>query len=242
MSAIGTALKNLPHFTIRESSKAKRVILKVSDRHGLEVVIPQGFNRKQVPEIIRDKREWIEQALRKIKHPGIVSAQPQKLPDTIHFKAVNLHYQVEYVPVAIPFLELIHLNPSSLRISGKISDLQGCRELLKRWLQHQGRVHLIPWLEQVSSKVGLPYQKVQIRGQKSRWGSCSSRETISLNHNLLFLRPELVQCLIIHELCHTVHLNHSAKFYQLFGQFVPDYQKLRVEMKQARDLVPWWAF
>ena len=42
-------------------------------------------------------------------------------------------------------------------------------------------------------------------------------------------------------LCHTIHLNHSAKFYQLHGQFVPDYQKLRVEMKQALDLVPWWA-
>jgi hypothetical protein len=239
LSAVGTVLKNLPHFTIRESSKAKRVILKISDRHGLEVVIPPGFNRKEVPRIIREKRAWIEQALRKIKPPGTVSAQP--LPEAIHFKAVNLEFQVEYVPVAGHFLELIHLNQSGLRISGKISDLQGCRELLKRWLQHQGRVHLIPWLEQVSSRIGLPYQKAQIRGQKSRWGSCSSRGTISLNHNLLFLRPELVQCLIIHELCHTVHLNHSANFYQLHGQLVPDYQKLRVEMKQARDLVPWWA-
>jgi predicted metal-dependent hydrolase len=234
-------LKDLPHFSIRESPKAKRVILKISARHGLEVVIPRGFDRKQLPRIIHEKRAWIEQALRKINHPATVSAQPQKLPEAIHFKAVNLEFQVEYVPVAVPFLELIHLNQSRLRMSGKISDPQGCRDLLKRWLQHQGRVHLIPWLARVSSEIGLPYQKAQIRGQKSRWGSCSNRGTISLNYNLLFLRPELVHCLIIHELCHTVHLNHAAEFYRLHGQFVPDYRELRAEMKHARDQVPWWA-
>ena len=159
-------MPNLPHFTIRESSKAKRVILKISDRHGLEVVIPQGFNRKQVPQIIREKREWIEKALRQFKHAGTISAPPPKLPETIHFKALNLDYQIEYLPVAIPFLELLHLNQCRLRISGKISDFQGCQELLKRWLQHQGRVHLIPWLAQVSSEIDLHYQKYKFAVKK----------------------------------------------------------------------------
>ena len=234
-------MKNLPHFTIRESPKAKRVILKVSDRHGLEVVIPQGFSRHRVMQIIREKREWIEQAIRKINQSKTVSTQPRELPDTILFEAVNLAFEVEYVPVATPLLELKHLSPGSIRISGDLKDVPGCQDLLKRWLQHQGRAHLIPWLEALSSENGLPFQKVQIRGQKSRWGSCSSGKTICLNYNLLFLRPELVRYLIIHELCHTIHLNHSAKFYQFFAQFMPDYQKLRAEIRQARDLVPWWA-
>jgi predicted metal-dependent hydrolase len=234
-------MKNLPHFTIRESAKAKRVILKVSDRHGLEVVIPSGFSHHRVTQIIQEKREWIEQAIRKINHSKSIPKQPRKLPDTIFLKAVNLAFEVEYVPVAIPLLELKHLSPASIRISGDLKDSLGCQDLLKRWLQHQGRLHLIPWLEQVSSETGLAFQKVQIRGQKSRWGSCSSGKTVCLNYNLLFLRPELVRYLIIHELCHTIHMNHSAKFYQFFAKLVPDYQKLRAEIKQARDLVPWWA-
>lgn len=234
-------MKDLPHFIIRESSKAKRVILKVSDRHGLEVVIPQGFSRERVAHIIREKREWIEQAIRKINHAKTIPKQPQKLPDTILFEAVNLAFEVEYVPVAIPLLELKHLSLASIRISGDLKDVLGCQDLLKRWLQHQGRVHLIPWLEQLSAEIGLPFQKVQIRGQKSRWGSCSSGKTICLNYNLLFLRAELVRYLIIHELCHTIHLNHSAKFYQFFAKLLPDCQKLRAEIRQARDLVPWWA-
>ena len=234
-------MKNLPPFTVRESPKATRVILKVSVRHGLEVVIPPGFSRKKLPQIIQQKRDWLERAFRKIQQLGPAADQPRDLPTAFNCPAINLGFTVEYVPADLVSLELIHLNHAHLRISGKTSDLQGCQELLKRWLQHQGRVHLTPWLAKVSSEIGLSYRKVQIRGQKSRWGSCSSQGTISLNYNLLFLRPELVRSLIIHELCHTVHLNHSPSFYQLWAEFTPDYQKLRAEMKQARNQVPWWA-
>ena len=65
---------------------------------------------------------------------------------------------------------LKHLSLASIMISGDLKDVLGCQDLLKRWLQHQGRMHLIPWLEQLSAENGLPFQKVQIRGQKSRWG------------------------------------------------------------------------
>jgi predicted metal-dependent hydrolase len=234
-------MKNLPPFTIRESHKAKRIILKISARHGLEVVIPRGVSRRQVMQIIREKQDWIEQAFRKIQQTGGLPDQPRDLPAAIHFEAVNLGFTVDYVPDTVPFLELVHLNHASLQISGDISNLQGCQDLLKRWLQHQGRLHLIPWLESVSSEIGLSCHKIQIRSQKSRWGSCSSRGTICLNQNLLFLRPPLVRYLIIHELCHTVHLNHSASFYHLQARFVPDYQELRAEMNQVREHLPWWA-
>jgi predicted metal-dependent hydrolase len=239
--AAGAVMKNLPPFTVRESSKAKRVILKISVRHGLEVVIPQGFSTKKVPQIIREKRAWIERAFRTIQRTGCVSDQPQELPAAIYCEAIAKVFKVDYEPAPRQSLELTHINHSHLRICGDITDVEGCQYILKRWLQYQGRVHLIPWLEQLSSETKLSYQTVQIRGQKSRWGSCSSRGTISLNYNLLFLRPEVVRYLIFHELCHTVHLNHSAKFYQLLAEVEPDYQDLRAEMKKAWYRVPWWA-
>jgi predicted metal-dependent hydrolase len=232
---------NLPPFTVRESPRAKRVILKISARHGLEVVIPPGFSRKNIPGILRQKSDWLQQAFLALRQAAVVAAAPRSLPESISFPAPDLSFTVEYVSAPGPSLELVHLNASHLRISGPGADPDACRNLLKRWLQHQGRRHLIPWLHQLSSETGLRFQKVQIRGQKSRWGSCSSRGTISLNYHLLFLRPELVRSLIIHELCHTVHLNHSAAFYQLWAHFVPNYRELRAEMQQARQTLPWWA-
>ncbi len=234
-------MKNLPPFAVRESSKAKRVILKISARNGLEVVIPLGFSRKNIPQIVREKTDWIERAFRKIQQVEFFAEQPRELPAAIYCEAISQGFTVEYAPVKSHSLELVHVNDSHLRISGDITALADCQYLLKRWLQHQGRVHLIPWLKNLSFETRLSYQQVQIRGQKSRWGSCSSRGTISLNYNLLFLRPSVVRYLILHELCHTVHLNHSKRFYQLLAEFEPDYQKLRAEMKKAWSRLPWWA-
>lgn len=234
-------MPKLPPFTVRESPKAKRVILKVSSSRGLEVVIPRGYSPKQIPQIIREKRDWIERAFRTIQQRGCAAEPPLELPAAIYCEAINQGFTVAYAPAPGQSLELVRLEPAHLRISGDITDFAGCRFLLKRWLHYLGRVYLIPWLHQLSSDTDLSWKKVQVRGQKSRWGSCSSRGTISLNYNLLFLRPHLVRYLILHELCHTVHLNHSARFYQLLAAVEPGYQELRAEMKQAWRRVPRWA-
>jgi predicted metal-dependent hydrolase len=84
------------------------------------------------------------------------------------------------------------------------------------------------------------FATASIRGQKTRWGSCSSRQTISVNCKLLFLPSELVRYVLIHELCHTVHLNHSAAFWALVAQKEPDYQQLDAGLRDARYHVPLW--
>jgi predicted metal-dependent hydrolase len=234
-------MTNLPPYTVRESPRAKRVILRISAQRGLEVVIPPGFSRNQIPRILRQKSAWLERAFRTVQQAVAVAAQPRTLPETIYLTSRDLGFAVEYLPVPGPSVELLQLHEGHLRISGDCGNLDACQALLKRWLQHQGRLHLIPWLQQLSSETGLRFQQIQIRGQKSRWGSCSSRGTISLSYHLLFIRPELVRSLIIHELCHTAHLNHSADFYRLLAHFVPNYRELRAAMQQARVRLPWWS-
>ncbi|MBM4289522.1 MAG: M48 family metallopeptidase [Deltaproteobacteria bacterium] len=234
-------MKNLPSFTIQENPRAKKVILKISPHHGLVVVIPQGFSKKDVPKIINEKKAWIERAFRKIEQRGLKPDKPRELPTSIHLPAIKKDFNFEYAPAPITNLELKQITPSQFRITGDNTNLEGCQYLLKHWLKYQGRVHLIPWLKNLSSETKLNYQRAHIRGQKSRWGSCSGRGNINLNYNLLFLRPELVRYIILHELCHTVHLNHSDQFYSMFGELEPGYQELRAEMKIAWEQLPWWA-
>ncbi|MFP3868514.1 MAG: M48 family metallopeptidase [Desulfobacteraceae bacterium] len=226
---------------MRESSRAKQVILKISTNHGLEVVIPSGFNRKRIPEIIKAKQAWIERAFKKLEERGNLDDQPQELPTTIYFPSVDKNFRVEYLPLSGNTIELTQISNSKIRITNDDHYSAGCTYLLQRWLQHQGRRHLIPWIDRVSQHTGLLYTKVQIRGQKTRWGSCSKQGAISLNYNLLFLRAELVDYVMLHELCHTVHLNHSEEFYTLMAKFVPKYRELQVEMKDGWQYVPWWA-
>jgi predicted metal-dependent hydrolase len=82
---------------------------------------------------------------------------------------------------------------------------------------------------------------MHIRAQRTCWGSHSSSGTISLNLCLLFLRPAVVRYLMLHELCHGRHMNHSKRFWKLVGQFEPDYRMLDRELTECWQEVPGWV-
>ena len=88
-----------------------------------------------------------------------------------------------------------------------------CVKALQRWLSGVARRHFEPQLQQLSARTGLPCSRVHIRMQRTCWGSRSSSGTISLNLSLLFLEPDLVHYLMVHELCHARHMNHSKRFW-----------------------------
>jgi predicted metal-dependent hydrolase len=90
--------------------------------------------------------------------------------------------------------------------------------------------------------MGLPYRRLAIRRQRTRWGSCSTRGTISLNCCLLFQRPEVVRYLLIHEMSHVRHMNHSARFWELVSRYCPDFRRLDRELLDGWRCVPSWVF
>jgi len=163
------------------------------------------------------------------------------IPHTIVLGAVGRRFSVSYKNLKGRGLEITQPSLSGLELRGNISNQKGCLTLLRAWLQTQGRLHLVPWLEKISHQTGLSFRTTQIRGQKTRWGSCSSRGTISLNYKLLFLPPHLVNYIMVHELCHTVHLNHSEGFWSFLTSFESSCRALDAEMRRAGRLVPHWA-
>jgi predicted metal-dependent hydrolase len=162
-------------------------------------------------------------------------------PTTIVFSAIAKRFIVRYTSRKGSGLELIQSSHSDLELNGNVGSRKGCLMLLRLWMQAQGRLYLVPWTRKISLETGLSVQTLQIRGQKTRWGSCSSKGTISLNYKLLFLPPHLVQYIIIHELCHTVHLNHSPNFWSFLATLEPACRALDAEMKGAGRLVPRWV-
>jgi predicted metal-dependent hydrolase len=162
-------------------------------------------------------------------------------PRTVALEAIGKSYAVHYLNRRGTGLELTQAAPSVLELNGNVSNQKGCVTLLRQWLQVQGRLHLVPWTEKMSLEAGLAFKGVQVRGQKTRWGSCSSKGTISLNYKLLFLSPHLVSYIIIHELCHTVHLNHSRNYWSFLSSFEPKCTALDKEMKGVGRLVPRWV-
>jgi predicted metal-dependent hydrolase len=114
--------------------------------------------------------------------------------------------------------------------------------MLNRWLMKVAEREFANRLQQLANTYGFRYDRVQIRRQRTRWGSCSSRGTISLNVCAMSLRPEVLRYLLIHELCHTQHMNHSSRFWKLVATCEPNYRELDRELTAAWRFVPPWVF
>jgi predicted metal-dependent hydrolase len=106
---------------------------------------------------------------------------------------------------------------------------------------HMARAVLAPRLQQLSADTGLAYLQLQIRRQRTRWGSCSRNGTISLNACLLFQAPEVVDYLLIHELAHTRHMNHSRRFWALVARHEPRWRELDAALMLGWREVPAWV-
>lgn len=112
---------------------------------------------------------------------------------------------------------------------------------LEKWLKKKASRHLGNWLHALSEDFELQYNNLTIRGQRSRWGSCSEDKAINLNYKLLFLPANLVEHILLHELCHTKELNHSQDFWHLMSKHDVNYKQNRKLLLQADKYLPNWA-
>jgi predicted metal-dependent hydrolase len=95
----------------------------------------------------------------------------------------------------------------------------------------ESRLYLPGRVEELAREFGFTYGRLSFRDNVSNWGSCSSEGNISLNVKLMKLPDELIDYVILHELCHTVEKNHSARFWTLVGRVCPGYPRLRALLK-----------
>ncbi len=220
---------------LRHSRRARRLRLQFSPRGELEVVVPAACSEAEALAFVARNRAWVERVrARRQAQRTLPAARDSLRPQEVVLPAIDEHWQVVY------------RRGRGVRQLGEIlqvaeGDDEAVAGCLQAWLQGKAREHLLPWLRSTSERLHLPFAAVGLRNQKTRWGSCSSRGTISLNRNLLFLPPELVDYLFVHELCHTRQLDHSPRFWALVAGFEPDYRRLERELGRAMCHVPLWA-
>ncbi len=233
----------MPEYSIRESKRAKHVSLHMSARDGLVLVAPHGFDHSQIPNILKRKQSWIENAYRRIEQQGnTIKPKPvDSLPERIFLQAVNEEFLLEYKPLATHWVEAAENGNNTILVSGAINKHTLCKTVLQKWVNYKAKKYLIPWLKKVSEEIDLPFSRSTIRNQRLRWGSCSKQKNISINQKLLFFPEHLVRYIFIHELCHTVHLNHSVAFWAFVGQKEPNFKQLRKETRTAWKYIPDWS-
>lgn len=223
---------------VRRSARARRLALRVFPHGVVEVVAPLRVGQRSIDQFVRSHAGWIEQTRGRFQ--ALVGDAGFAPPTEIVLEALDERWQVEYA-TGRPRLRIDAMpGGGRLFVTGPDDD-QWRRQRLRAWLMAHAREALLPWLELVSVDTGLEYAGATVRRQRSRWGSCTARRTISLNCALLFLEPGLVRHLFLHELAHTRHLNHSRAYWALVASLDPDYETQEKRLRDAWRTVPAWV-
>ena len=226
-------------FSVRESNRAKRLSIRVFPRGRVEVVVPKRTRPKEVREFVEAHRDWISNA--RASFAAEHEPEPFALPERVVLSAIDAEFAVVYAPSADARSVSYRQQGDRVRLSGRTTDASLCVAALKRWLTTLAKREYVPRLQGLSALTGNSYQKLHVRGQRTCWGSHSSSGTISLNYCLLFLRPEQLRYVMIHELCHARHMNHSRRFWNLVGRFEPEYRELDKGLNTSWKQIPTWV-
>lgn len=237
----GSEHPDLPPLQIRVSARARRVSIRVSASEGVVVVVPRGTDRGAALRFVQDKRDWLARAVDRLeaRHGPLSELVDPALPETVSLPALERRIPVSYTTGTGAARCL--RRGGTWHVVGRADDRAAFRRALQRRIAAEARAHLGPWLRGLSEDTGLGYARLSIRGQRTLWGSCSRQHNISLNWKLLFLPAALVDYVLLHELVHTVHRDHSPGFWETLGRLCPEAGARHRELRRAPALVPAWA-
>lgn len=230
---------DLPGFSVRESPRARQLSIKVYPRGRVEVVVPRRTRPGDIERFVADNRDWIRRA--RDSFVGDAGDEAFALPGAIDLPAIGRRLSVTYEEQAGAHSVRWQLTGDGVTLRGRTSDATFCVDALKRCLASIAKAEFRPRLESLAALTGIPFKRMQVRAQRTCWGSRSSSGTISLNLCLLFVSPALLDYLMLHELCHGRYMNHSRRFWNLVARYQPDCRRLDRELGESWRAVPVWV-
>lgn len=206
-------------------SNRRTIALQVDDEGKLIIRAPLQATQSQIDAVVKRHAAWIRS---RQKQAGLAQAS---LPKHLYHAGERFLYLGATYP-----LELVERPSTALRFSGKFYLDQALQPqaaaLFEAWYRQQARQVFKQRLDLYAQKYNLNYNQLRINQARTRWGSCSgSKRNINLNLRLVLAPLEIIDYVVVHELVHLVHHNHSHLFWEGVAAILPDYAKRRDWLK-----------
>jgi predicted metal-dependent hydrolase len=219
-------------YEVRRSQRARRARIDV-DLRGVRVVVPA--NGHTDPEgLLAEKAEWVVEKQAKFR------ALRGQVPERRFVPGATFPYRGEPQEVVVERRSKSAVGvesegtPGTLRLARHHVVQTSVKQALECLYRRKAREAFEVEAERHAPRLGVEYDRIEVRNQRKRWGSCSSRGTLSLNWRLVLGPPQVLEYVVVHELAHLLEANHSAGFWALVeGQF-GDYEERRAWLRENR--------
>jgi len=221
---------------VRFSQRARRVAVRVAAAGDVELVVPRGMSESRARAFLLSRRQWVNAQVERCRAMAV--PQQDFPPRLIVLEAIDERWSLYHGGgKGLPRIRVT--GDGLLRLSGEGTRVQWQGRLL-RWLVKRAHERVEPMLQELARRHDFRCQGLKVRRQRTRWGSCSSKGMISINVALLFQPPDVLRYLLLHELSHTRHMNHSLQFWRCVAQCEPGYRALDAQLRHGWLKAPQW--
>ncbi|MGI6225395.1 MAG: M48 family metallopeptidase [Peptococcales bacterium] len=225
--------KTIINYEMKPDKRAKRIKIRIV-KGQVKVSFPPGTDKKRVKEFVESQKEWI------IKTLGNYQNQKEQRPLKIYqegeeylFRGKKYQLRIkssEGIKATVKLLEdsILILLPKDADDSNRSSQI---KEILVSWYRDEAKRVYKSKLEHYALLMDCKYNQLRVKNQSTRWGSCSTKGNINLNWRIIMAPDEVINYLIVHELAHLKHMNHSQDFWNFVAIFMPDFAIWRKWLK-----------
>lgn len=215
-----TSNLNIGYKIIR--SNRKSISLQIDKNANLIVRAPKYLSEKKILSFIKIKSQWIKKKIELIKD---ILEKKYKFTSEEMFLYLGIEYPIK----------IIH-NKDDLYFNGLCFELgENCKDpniYFKNWYREKFKENIIPRVHYFARENNIKFNNIRIKAQKTIWGSCSGKNNLNFNYLLIMAPMQIINYVIVHEISHITHKNHSKEFWLLVESILPDYKKSKNWLKE----------
>ena len=220
-------LKGMPvSYGVRRSDRARRSRIDV-DLRGVRVVVPSG-SRVNPERLLAEHADWV------LEKQAAYEAERQRVPERRFEPGATFPYRGEPHEVVVERRSASAVEDGTLRLARHHVVETSIERALECLFRRRARDAFTAVAESYASRMAVSYDRIEVRNQRTRWGSCSSNGTLSLNWRLVLGPPDVLEYVVVHELAHLQESNHSAAFWSIVEEWLPDYEERRAWLREHR--------
>ena len=210
-------------YAVQRSTRARYARIEV-DADGVRVIVPERMPLREVAPFVAGKQRWIERTLRRYRQAEEEAPQVALVDGgLVPYLGEELLLDVRVEPRRVR--PHVARRGDGLQVKVGSPGQAAVRDALERWYRRQAREEVAWRLNDATARAGTDYTSLSIRGQRTRWASCSNRGAMSFNWRLLLAPAEILDYVVEHEVAHLDVLGHGRRFWALVARRCPDYKR-----------------
>lgn len=217
-----------------EFRKRKTLGIEIKPPGIIKVAAPMGISEELIMAIVNGKSNWIVKKLSEIQGLSSGFEQPSVYRDGVELMVFGKHLKISVIEDELFDIPKVEIRDDKVEVLAHTTQEQVVHNAVEKWLNQLTKEAIDQRITKYQVYFKPSPSKVIIKDQKRRWGSCNTKGELRFNRKCIMASEEAIDYLVVHEMSHLIHMDHSRHFWNQVEQILPNYKSLRKELRAIR--------